>query len=69
MKKENWLANYGEKWMIERSFERLTRRASYLNEDAFVFTDFEQNYNAIKESYELFFPDLKEYVLNLIESL
>ncbi|WP_165043169.1 ACP phosphodiesterase [Dysgonomonas sp. ZJ709] len=62
MKSEDWFSNYQNMWMIERSFDRLKRRASYLDDNAPVFADFEKNYNTIQKSYELFFPDLKKYV-------
>lgn len=69
MRRENWLANYGEMWMIEKSFERLTRRASYLAEDVPVFDDFIQKYDVLKDSYNKFFPDLKAYTEELINKL
>lgn len=62
MKNENWFYNYRHRWMIERSFERLQRRANYLDNDAPVFNDFERHYQEIKDSYFAFFPELKEYV-------
>lgn len=65
MESENWFYSYRYKWMIERSFERLQQRASYLDDKANVYADFERNYNEIKDSYETFFPELKDFVLNL----
>lgn len=62
MRSEDWLSNYGNIWMIQRSFERLQRRAKYLDGKANPFQDFENNYNILKESFELFFPDLKGFV-------
>lgn len=61
MRSENWLANYQNNWLIERSFERLKRRAKYLNEEADVFGDFEKNYLLLADSYSRFFPDLEEF--------
>ena len=69
MKKEDWLSSYGHSWMIERSFDRLKRRASYLAENAPVFAAFEENYEIIKESYANFFPDLKAYAEQEIKKL
>lgn len=63
MKSEDWLYNYRNRSMIELSFERLARRAAYLDNDTPVFADFERHYDEIKASYEAFFPKLKEYVL------
>lgn len=64
MKSENWLLNYRNKWLIEKSFERLQNRANYLQKDIPVYKDFEKHYNAIEESFELFFPDLIDFVKN-----
>lgn len=65
MKSENWLVNYRYHWMIERSFNRLQQRAAYLPDNANIFADFEKHYNEIKESFDLFFPDLKAYTLDI----
>lgn len=62
MKKENWLYNYKYEWMIQRSFERLQKRASFLDDNASIFDDFIKYYKDIEESYKLFFPDLKNFV-------
>lgn len=64
MKNENWLANYQNNWLIERSFERLARRAKYLDESVNVFNDFETNYTLIADSYGTFFPELEEFAKN-----
>lgn len=62
MKKEDWLYNYRYKWMMQRSFERLTQRAKYLPDNANIFSAFEQNYQELQEGYGQFFPELKEFV-------
>ena len=62
MKSENWLQNYKHKWLIKKSFERVQNRASYLAEDANVYQEFEDNYKEIGRSFDLFFPDLIEFV-------
>jgi len=59
MQSQNWLYNYRYNWGIERSFEGLVKRAAYLNESAIAFSIFEQEYDALKKSYEFFFPELK----------
>lgn len=69
MRKENWLANYGEMWMIERSFERLTRRAAYLPENTSVFNDFKDKYEVLRDSYSQFFPELKAYAEKVKDEL
>ncbi len=62
MKSEDWFYNYRYNWMIERSFERLKRRANYLDDDAPIFAAFEDNYKQLEDSYNAFFRELKIYV-------
>lgn len=62
MKRENWLYNYRNTWLIKRSFKRLKQRAIYLKNSAPVFADFEHHYDEIKKSFDLFFPELRSYV-------
>lgn len=69
MKKENWLANYSEMWLMEKSFERLTRRAVYLSDEISVFDDFMDKYDILRESYNQFFPELKAYAKEMKDSL
>lgn len=61
MKKEDWLYNYRHKWMMQRSFERLTQRAKYLANDTDIYTDFEHHYLQLKDAYNSFFPQLKQF--------
>ncbi|MBK5723149.1 DUF479 domain-containing protein, partial [Dysgonomonas sp. Marseille-P4677] len=65
MRSENWFFNYQFKWMIERSFDRLQNRATYLSDNTTVFKDFEKNYTEIGRSYELFFPELKAFTKSI----
>lgn len=69
MRSENWLANYQHRWLIERSFERLKRRAKFLSNEADVFGDFEKNYTLLTDSYLQFFPDLEDYALKTYKNL
>lgn len=64
MKSENWLLNYRNKWLIEKSFERLQNRATYIQKDIPVYQDFEKYYEAIERSFDDFFPDLIHFVRN-----
>ncbi|MDR3058503.1 MAG: ACP phosphodiesterase [Prevotella sp.] len=68
MKKEDWLYNYRYNWLIEKSFERLKNRANYLDDNAPVFSDFENHYREIQESYNTFFPELKAYIKDIIQN-
>ena len=62
MKAENWLYNYRFNWLIEKNFGRFAYHLKYLSSDAPVFVAFEQNYETLNESYNEFFPELKEFV-------
>lgn len=64
MKKEDWLYNYRHKWMMQRSFERLSHRAKYLSDDADIYSDFEQYYQQLRDGYNSFFPQLKQFAEN-----
>lgn len=66
MRSENWFSNYQYRWMIERSFDRLQNRATYLPDDVTVFSDFEKNYIEIGKSYEEFFPQLKSFARSIV---
>lgn len=64
MKSENWLLNYRYKWLIEKSFQRLQNRATYLSDDISVYQDFEKYYDDISQTFDVFFPDLVDFVLS-----
>jgi len=68
MKHHNWLFNYQYKEGIENSFASLARRAAYLSTSEECFQLFENHYIAINNCYKSFFPELKEYVIDLIKS-
>ncbi len=63
MSSQNWLFNYRFREGIKNSFKGLTHRAKYLESSEKVFLAFENNYNFLKECYEKFFPELKEFAL------
>lgn len=65
MESENWFYSYRYKWMIKRSFDRLQQRASFLDDNAHVYTSFEEHLKEIRDSYNIFFPELKVYVQSL----
>ncbi|MBU3714062.1 MAG: DUF479 domain-containing protein [Ferruginibacter sp.] len=68
MQQQNWLLNYGKKWGIEKSFGGLVRRAKYLDDPRPAFSIFENNLFALKQLYDDFFPAVKQYALDKIES-
>jgi acyl carrier protein phosphodiesterase len=61
MKKDNWLYNYSTLNGIEKSFNGLARRAKYLDNGNAVFESFKKNYDALKDCYENFFPDVRKF--------
>ena len=66
MKTQNWLYNYRFNWGIERSFEGVARRASYLSTENDAFQLFELHYDQLKAAYTLFFPEVKKLALDLL---
>jgi acyl carrier protein phosphodiesterase len=66
MKKHNWLLNYQYETGIERSFEGLVYRASYMSESTTAFLLFLRNRETLKQAYESFFPDLVSFTLSAI---
>lgn len=69
MVSNNWLLNYRQRWGIERSFEGLVYRAKYMDDAIPAMNVFEENYDRFKESYQIFFPLLKEFALLEIQQL
>lgn len=61
MKLQNWLYNYRTVKGIENSFGGLVRRAVYLNSSRAAFDAFMQNYDALKDCYDAFFPEVMRY--------
>jgi acyl carrier protein phosphodiesterase len=64
MQSQNWLYNYRFKVGIERSFGGLVRRAKYLTDSGPAFALFEANYPFLRECYQQFFPDVKNFAEN-----
>lgn len=64
MKTHNWLYHYRHRWGIERSFEGVVRRASYLSAENNAFQLFELHYEQFKALYASFFPDVKKLALD-----
>lgn len=67
MIKHNWLFNYQYFEGIQRSFEGLARRAKYIDESEKAFAIFEHNYLALKQCYQEFFPQLKDFAYNRLQ--
>ena len=69
MKTGDWLFNYSEPWLIERSFLSLERRAAYLEESGIAFKIFSKNLEAIRSCYISFFPELKAFATHKLQQL
>jgi acyl carrier protein phosphodiesterase len=69
MKEYDWLYNYRHTWGIEKSFAGLVRRAAFLTESETAFDIFITNYNAIRDCYNQFFPDLKKFSFLIFSEL
>ncbi len=63
MKHHNWLFNYKYREGIKNSFESLSRRATYLTSSDKCFQLFESHYEILNTCYNIFFPELLEFVL------
>ena len=69
MKSQNWLYGYRWKEGIRKSFEGLVHRALYLNESDVAFQIFNDHYKELENCYFQFFPELKEFALQKMQSL
>ena len=69
MRQQNWLVNYQFKEGIKNAFGGLVRRAKYLYESDIGYRIFEENYVELKNCYEEFFPELKDFSLNKYRQL
>lgn len=67
MQSQNWLYNYQFNWGIQKSFEGVVRRASYLSSSEAAFAAFENNYAALQTCYNLFFNDVKKMAVQQIQ--
>ncbi len=63
MRREDWLYNYQYEIGIRYSFEGLVRRAKYMTDAQPAFILFQKNYEALKMSYQTFFPELRNFSL------
>jgi acyl carrier protein phosphodiesterase len=61
MSEQNWLYNYRFTDGIEKSFGGVVRRAQYLDDPTQVFKLFLAHYDALREQYDVFFPDLYRF--------
>lgn len=64
MREQNWLLHYRSMEGIHRSFQGLTHRAKYIQDAEPVYQAFLDHYEALKNCYDLFFPNLKTFAYN-----
>lgn len=69
MKQHNWLYHYRQREGIEKAFAGLVRRAAYLSESITAYTIFNEQYTALSDCYEAFFPELADYTLKQLSEL
>lgn len=69
MIKHNWLYNYKSKWGIQKSFEGLVKRSSYLTESDIAFELLNKHYEAMNYYYKVFYPDLKKFAAHQLQQL
>ncbi len=69
MKAQDWLFNYREKWLIEKSFEGLERRAVFLNESGMAFKVFNDHIPEMQTCYDDFFPQLKNFTIHTLQDI
>lgn len=61
MKSQDWLYHYHSREGLARSLEGLSRRAQYIRESETAFRLFEEHYDALREIFHAFFPELLSY--------
>jgi acyl carrier protein phosphodiesterase len=61
MQQQNWLFNYRYKWGIENSFGGLVRRAQHLTSHEFPFQLFNEHYNLLAASSDLFITEVIDF--------
>jgi acyl carrier protein phosphodiesterase len=69
MKTQNWLYNYKFNWGLEKSLEGVVHRALYIHESAIAYSIFNDQYNTLKNCYEIFFPELKKFACQQLSNL
>jgi acyl carrier protein phosphodiesterase len=69
MKEYDWLYNYKNKWGIQKSFNGLVRRSSYLVESDIAFEIFNEHYASLDALYHEFYPDIKNFAAHHLQQL
>lgn len=69
MKEYDWLYNYKNLVGIQRSFEGVVHRALYMSESSTAFSLFKEHYSELRKCYASFFPSLKTFAFDTMNSL
>jgi len=69
MQTHNWLYNYRLREGIHRSFGGMVRRAQFMSDPTPAIQIFEDNYDALQQSYNSFFPSLKDFAVRRLQLL
>ena len=69
MTKYDWLYNYKSRQGIEKSFEGLVRRSSYLTESTIAFEIFNEHYDSMNLLYHEFYPAIKTFAAHQLQQL
>jgi len=69
MKTEDWLYNYKYAEGIRKSLHGLVRRATYISESDTAYRLFLDYHNYLKECFQDFFPDVKQFAKQKFEEL
>jgi acyl carrier protein phosphodiesterase len=67
MIKNNILFHYGNLEGIEKVLYGMSRRASFVSNMEFAINDLKEHFDLFEKEFELFFPELKNYVQNEID--
>ena len=69
MKTEDWLYHYKYEQGIEKSLRGLVRRAAYLSESDTAYRLFLEHYVDLRDCYNQFFPDVKQFAKQRLDKL
>ena len=69
MRSQNWLFNYRSLLGIERSFNGIARRATYIHESDTAFGLFTKYYQPLHECYRHFWKEMRPYAFRQFELL
>jgi acyl carrier protein phosphodiesterase len=68
MQQQNWLYNYRTIDGMSKSFAGLVRRSKYLTDSNTAVNILEENFKALQNCYQKFFPELMEMVKNRLNN-